>query len=515
MKTLKFTLNDGVHTGNWMKTDNLDLKIVVFFSGVIIMVLEILGFRILAPYFGYSVYVSGSLIGIIMTALSLGYFLGGKLADRKPQKQLLFQLILLADVYLILITVFYSDLIEFLAHFGLIYGSILSSVILFGPSMILLGMVPPFIIKLMTRDASIVGSIAGNITAIGTIGSIVGTFGATFILIPKIGSHLTMCVSSTVLLIIALWGLVFKRKEYMVLVFLVFLLGFSTRQTDPDIIFQKETPYNLIKVTQERNGDLILKLNSDLWAQSIYRPDSNLVGGYFDYFNVAPIISDAKEILILGMGAGTSAKQYLHYFDVNVDAVEIDPGIIETGKMYFGLNESSRLHIFAEDARPFLQKSDKKYDVIELDVYHGGIYAPFYVLTKEFFESIHEHLNPNGVMAVNVICTYEKEKRTLLVNAVGKTLSTVFPSIYKIEMFQNYLLLVTKSPTDLNMLKGKLRSYDVHPELEEVVSIGARVISELNVPGDSTVLTDDKSPVAEITYRMMAESLQGPYSAVH
>ncbi len=498
-----------------MKTENLDLKIVVFFSGFIIMVLEILGFRILAPYFGYSVYVSGSLIGIVMIALALGYFLGGKLADRKPQKQILFQLILLADVYLIFITVFYSDLIGFLSQFGLIYGSMLSSVMLFGPSMILLGMVPPFIIKLMTRDASIVGSIAGNITAMGTIGSIAGTFGATFILIPKIGSHLTMCMSSTILLVIALWGLVFKRKEYMVLVFLVFLLGFSTRQADPDIIFQKETPYNLIKVIQEKNGDLILKLNSDLWVQSIYRPDSNLMGGYFDYLNVAPIISDAKEVLILGMGAGTSAKQYINFFDVNVDAVEIDPGIIETGKMYFGLNESSRLHIFAEDARPFLQNSDKKYDVIELDVYHGGIYAPFYVLTKEFFESIQEHLNTNGVMAVNVICTYEKEKRTLLVNAVGKTLSTVFPSIYKIEMFQNYLLLATKLPTDLNMVKRKLRSYDVHPDLKEIVSISARVISELDIPDDSTVLTDDKSPVAEITYTMMAESLQGPYSILH
>lgn len=503
-------LNEEVPGIGRMGTPYTDLKIIVFLSGAIIMILEILGFRILAPHFGYSVYVSGSLVGIVMVALALGYFFGGRLADRKPEKLILFKLILLADIYLIIITVFYLDLIESIAKFGIIYGSVLSSVFLFGPSIILLGMVPPFIIKLMTKDTSIVGSVAGNITAIGTVGSILGTFGATFILIPKIGSHLTMQVSAVVLMLIALWGLVVKRKEYAVLLLLFFVFGISSEQHDPSIIHKRETPYNLIKVTRHKNGRLFLKLNSNLWIHSIYNPDSELTGSYYDYVNIAPVIADAKDVLVLGMGAGTSVRQLLHFFDVNVDAVEIDPGIIETGKDFFGLQESSRLRIYAEDARPFLQNTDKKYDVINLDVYHGGIYAPFYVLTKEFFRSVYDHLNQDGVLAINVICTYKKENRTLLVNAVGKTIDTVFPSIYKIEMFQNYLLIATKSATGLETIKGRLDAYNGNPELKEVMQSGLAAISHLPISDDAIVLTDDRSPVAEITYKMMSASLKDP-----
>ena len=207
-----------------------DLKITAFFSGAIIMVLEILGFRVLAPYFGYSVYVSGSLIGIVMVALSFGYFSGGQLADRRPQKSLLYKLLLAADIYVIIISFFYINLLETLSGLGVVYGAIASSFILFAPSMMLLWMVPPFIIRLMTNDPNIVGSIAGDITAIGTIGSIIGTFGATFILIPKLGSHWTMYMCSILLLLIAVLGLAVRRKGYLLLILIVFIFNIFPRE---------------------------------------------------------------------------------------------------------------------------------------------------------------------------------------------------------------------------------------------------------------------------------------------
>lgn len=498
-------------TGHKTWTRYTDLKIVVFCSGAIIMVLEILGFRILAPFFGYSVYVSGSLIGIVMVALSLGYYLGGQLADRKPEKPILFQLILIADIYIITMSFLYTNLIGSLSTLGVIYGSILSSVILFCPSMILLGMVPPFIIKLMAKDTSIIGSVAGDITAIGTIGSIAGTFGATFFLIPAVGSHWTMYICSIVLLLVAVWGLSMQKKKYIFLLVMVSIFNIFPEQSEPNTIYKKESLYNLIKVTQNTDGGLLLKLNSDMWVHSIYRPDSRLVYDYFDYLNVVPIIADAHDILILGMGAGTSAKQYLHYFDTNIDAVELDPGVIEVGKKYFGLTESDRFHIYAEDARPFLRTAGKMYDVISIDIYHGGVYAPFYVLTKEFFASVYDHLTPNGVMVINVISPYEQKNRTLLVDAVGNTISTVFPSTYKIELFLNHILFATKSGTSLNTIKNRLYAYQGDRELRKLVLSVVNDISYFQAGNSSIVLTDDKSPVAELTYEMMSGVYNDPH----
>jgi len=487
-----------------MKNRYTDLKITAFFSGAIIMVLEILGFRILAPYFGYSVYVSGSLIGIVLAALSLGYYFGGKLADKKPKQQLLFQLVLIADIYVIIISFFYTYLVRTFSSFGVIYGSIISAVVLFAPSMILLGMIPPFIIRLMTKDPHVVGSVAGDITAIGTVGSIIGTFGSTFFLIPRLGTHWTLYICSLVLLLIAVWGLAVQRKRYAALLCLIFVFNIFPQEVGPHVLFQKESPYNLVNVTKEPDGKYYLKLNDDKLFHSVYNPDSDLVNGYYDLMNIAPVITDAKEILVLGMGAGTSVKQFLKYFDANVDAVEIDPVVIEAGKTYFGLKESSRLHFYAEDARPFLRNSEKLYDVIELDMYHGGVYAPFYVLTKEFFQSVYDHLTPGGIMVINVLSPYHPENRMLLVNAVGKTMSTVFPSIYKIEMFLNHLLFASRSEIDLQTIRARLRSYKGNPELNATVRESSGALLPLSIDRDAMVLTDDRAPVAGITYRMIS-----------
>ncbi|MBI4843474.1 MAG: fused MFS/spermidine synthase [Nitrospirae bacterium] len=494
-----------------MKNHATGLKITAFLSGAVIMVLEILGFRILSPYFGYSVYVSGSLIGIVMVALALGYYAGGHIADRRPKKIILFQLILAADIYIIIISFFYKDLLASFSGLGVIYGAIVSSIVLFAPSMILLAMVPPFIIRLMTHDSSEVGKVAGDITAIGTIGSIIGTFSATFILIPWIGSHWTMYLCSVILLFTAVWGLAAQKKKYALLILLSFAFNLFPPKTEPGTLFEKESPYNLVKVTETDNGRRILTLNSNKWFHSVYNPHSELVNGYYDYLNIAPALTDAKEILILGMGAGTSAKQFLSFFDADVDAVEIDPLVIEAGKEYFGLKESVRLRIYAEDARPFLQNSGKFYDVIELDVYHGGVYAPFYVLTKEFFRSVYDHLSPGGIIAINVLSPAMRENRTLLVDTVGKTLSSVFPSIYKIDITYNHLLFATKEKTDLYSIKNMLMEYKGAKEIENITAEASKKILSLEIKEDALVLSDDKAPVDEITYRMMSGANKIPH----
>jgi spermidine synthase len=180
--------------------------------------------------------------------------------------------------------------------------------------------------------------------------------------------------------------------------------------------------------------------------------------------------------------------------------------VIDVGRKYFGLKDGGRLHVYAEDARPFLQNSGKMYDVIELDLYHGGVYAPFYVLTKEFFQTVYDHLTPDGVMVINVLSLHQQrqENTLLLVNTVGKTMSTVFPSIYKIEMFLNHLLFASRTRIDLSTIRERLKSYDGDPELNDAIHEASLDLSPLYVSKDGIVLTDDKSPVDELTYRMVS-----------
>lgn len=487
-----------------MKSNCVALKIVAFVSGTVIMILEILGFRVLSPYFGYSVYVSGSLIGIVMIGLSLGYYLGGQLADRRPSEGILYKIIFAADIYVILISFFYLPLLHSFTRFGVIYGSVISSFVLFAPSILLLGMVPPFIIRLLTKDPSVVGSIAGDITAIGTVGSIIGTFGATFLLIPGIGSHYTMYLCSVLLLLISVWGLTRQRKRYALLLLIIFVFNLFPPATDSDILYQKESLYNLVKVKKNKDNKMALLLNNNDWQHSFYDPNSKLTGMYFDYFNIAPILTKAKEILVLGMGAGTSTKQFLEFFDAHVDAVEIDPTVIEVGKQYFGVPESDRLKIYIGDARPFLNNTEKKYDVIELDVYHGGVYVPFYILTREFFQEAYDHLSDNGMLAVNVLSLLKKEKGNLLVETIGKTIGSVFPSVYQIGMLSNHILFGTKGKPNLFALRDRLVSYKGEPEMEFIARYAATGLYYFDEKADSVIFTDDKAPVEEITYEMMS-----------
>jgi len=249
---------------------------------------------------------------------------------------------------------------------------------------------------------------------------------------------------------------------------------------------------------------MALLLNNSDWQHSLYDPNSKLTGMYFDYFNVAPILTEAKDILVLGMGAGTSTKQFLEFFDAHVDAVEIDPTVIEVGKQYFGIPESDRLKIYTGDARPFLNNTEKTYDVIELDVYHGGVYVPFYILTREFFQEAYDHLSDDGILAVNVLSLLKKEKGNLLVETIGKTIGSVFPSVYQIGMLSNHILFGTKGKPNLFALRDRLESYKGEPEMEYIAKYAATGLYYFNEKADSVIFTDDKAPVAEITYEMMS-----------
>ena len=389
------------------------LQITAFVTGALVMILEILGFRMFAPYFGYSVYVSGMLIGIVLVAMTIGAYLGGVWADKRPSFSFLFKLLLAADVYLFLIAFFYGSLLGWLSALGVLAGTFWASMIIFAPPMLLLGLVTPFIVKLIAKEHNI-GLTVGKVTAVGTLGSIIGTFLVTFYLIPVLGTHITLYATSAVLLVVSVTALLFEHKAYGLFIGLIFLFNPIPVRSEGNIVFQTESAYNLVKVVSA-GSRLYLKLNDDRWLQSSHS-DSDTTGLYYDYLNLGPLLAKGKDILILGMAGGTSAMQFRNFFDANVEGVDIDPKVVEASHAYFNVpRDDPKLKIIVDDARPFLSKSDKKYDVIEVDMYQGGIYVPFYVVTQEFFQLVYTHLKEGGVMVMNVYSPtqYDAEARIL------------------------------------------------------------------------------------------------------
>ncbi len=485
------------------------LPATAFICGFCVMGLELLGFRLFGPTFGYSSYVNGSLIGIVMAALCVGYVIGGRLADKRPRPLVLYRMILAAGGYLFVILLLYRKVLDIsYLKLGTILGSMVATCAIYGAPTVLLGTVSPFIIRLLTVDKD-VGKIAGGIYGLSTIGSILGTFLTPFFLIHALGSHMTLVLLSSIVLIVGIAGLASQSQKWAASLALVAIAPFSFPREGRDVLLRKESFYNDIRVVKRQDGKRALSVNRwtsysvEVSEKNRYLTDRS----YYDYFNAAALLTEPREILILGMGAGTSVKQYQHFFPkARIDAVEIDPEIIRIAKdeRYFGVREGPKMKIFAEDARPFLRKSKKKYDMIELDMFQGGPYVPFYVTTKEFFGLVAEHLLPGGLTVMNILSL--RDDATLLCS-IEKTLKTVFPTVLavRVEKSSNYLLVGLKKrmavPGEVTTaLKEKM--FD-QPALRTVVNNFIDNIVFLPENDEAHVFTDDKADVERLTFRMV------------
>ncbi|MBN2368259.1 fused MFS/spermidine synthase [Candidatus Woesearchaeota archaeon] len=486
------------------KAMNLLLMITAFIAGFVTMVLEIVGFRIFAPYFGYSIFVSGTLISIVMVALTLGAYVGGYLADKKGDYNTIFFWIFLSMVYVFAALVTYKPILAFFADMFLT-GVVLASVILFAFPMVVLSMVSPYLIKLIAEKEE-VGKAAGNISAIGTVGAIIGTVSATFLFIPAIGSFATFFICGLSLMMIV--TVYFAAKNKFVFLNLLFILTifFNTGSTEANVILETESVYNLIKVVQVEESKHWLQLNDNQNVQSIYDPN-NLHDEryYFYYVNTAPLMNNASSLLVLGMGAGTCALEMIDFYGLEVDAVEIDPKVAEVAEDYFGLDTvKDKITIHVDDARPFLRRIDKKYDLVQVDMFQGGFYAPFYVLTQEFFEETKAVLNPDGIVVVNVLYPIQHKEGSLLFHSIGNTMTKVFKNVYFLNLnYFNVIMFATDEDVTLEQIKERVRT-GAPPEFERSEEI-ANSLQQYNYNPGSIILTDDKAPIDYLTFRVLAE----------
>jgi spermidine synthase len=495
--------------------------IIAFFSGLAVLAVEMSASRLLSPYFGDSQLVWANLIGLIMIYLAAGYYLGGRLADRYPSATLLYQLTAWAGFAIGLIPFVSRPILRFaLSGFesysvGLILGSLLGILLLFTIPVVLLGCVSPFAIRLQSRAVISTGQTAGTIYALSTMGSILGTFLPTLVLIPFLGTATTFLLCSLMLLSVSLAGL-FQRMGlravwYLVLPLSILLLklllpGGLVKPTD-GLVFEKESVYNYIQVV-DQPGRRVLMLNEGQALHSAYRPGQVLSGGVWDYFVLAPYFTalpnpeQIRSVCMVGLAAGTAAKEYTAvYGPMPIRGLELDPEVVEVGRRFFDMNEEN-LSVTVQDARYFLAGTDEEYDVIIGDAYRQP-YIPFHLTTREFFSLAREHLNPGGVVLVNVGRTASDFR---LVETMASTMSQVFPTVLILDVpgVTNSLVIGTDQETTVDRVQARLGNVSN----EWLSSVAAQAVGRIRAfDGPGLVLTDDKAPVEHLTHLIVLRYL--------
>ena len=469
--------------------------------------------RLLAPYFGTSLYVWGVLIGLVLIYLSAGYVIGGRLADRRPDDALLFQITAWAGLWIgVIPLVSYPILLASQQGFkdlsvGLVAGTLLAVVLMFAVPVILLGCVSPFAIRLLLKNVETGGNTAGRVYALSTAGSILGTFLPVFWFIPTYGTRPTLEGFGLVLVVVSVLGLWPRRRLYasfavaVLLAWIALPVGIKPPAVGT-LLTEKDSAYNYIQVVQTGTTTELI-LNEGQAIHSIYNSQDNLTHGYWDYLLVANAFQSAqasapspRSVAILGLAGGTTARQYrLAYGDsVDITGVEIDPAILDIGHRYFHLGDA-HAHEVVSDARYWLDTQAGHYDVIVLDAYRQP-YIPFHLTTEEFFAQVRDHLNPGGVAAVNVGRTQTDYR---LVAAIASTMAAVYTNVYLIDdpNFENTLVFGTTEPVSIDNIKHNLGL--VSAPLASSAAQTALAEGRLRVsPYHGQVYTDDLAPVEQL-----------------
>ncbi|NPV78076.1 MAG: fused MFS/spermidine synthase [Anaerolineae bacterium] len=504
------------------------LYVTVFVSGLTTLAVEMAASRLLGSVFGTSNLVWASIIGLILIYLAAGYFLGGYWADRSPTFRTFYKILVWASVGIVIVPVIARPILQLAANafdhleIGILAGSFGSVLVLLVIPMILLGTASPFAIRLAVQDGKTVGSVSGKIYATSTIGSFIGTFLPVLLLIPTIGTHRTFLVSGSFLLLIALaglwlyagWKAVIPYLWTLVLIPALFVWGLpgGTKNTTGQV-YETESAYNYIQVL-EQDGYTLLRLNEGQGIHSIYHPDKTNYFGPWEQVLVAPFFNPApypleqvKRLAIIGLAAGTTAREASLVYDaIEIDGYEIDPEIVRVGRLYFDMNEPN-LNVIVQDGRWGLEHSPYQYQIISIDAYRPP-YIPFHLTTQEFFQIARRHLTNNGVMVINV-GRAPNDRR--LINALGSTILTVFPTIHVVDIPNtfNSMLFATVQPTTAdNFLENLLylsRAQSTPSLLLDTMKITAANLQK--PPEAGPVFTDDKAPVEWITNNMVLSFL--------
>ncbi|MBT7071172.1 MAG: fused MFS/spermidine synthase [Anaerolineae bacterium] len=503
----------------------------VFVSGMTTLAAELSASRLIGNVFGTSNLVWAAIIGLMLLYLTLGYTLGGKQADKFPYAEGMYKVLAWGAFTLGIVPYIANPVLRAAAtafdglQVGVMVGAFVAVLVLFSIPITLLGMISPYAIRLSMDDAEKAGKISGNIYAISTLGSFLGTYLPVLVLIPTVGTTKTFLFFSLFLLFVALAGLAKSAGTKKMLPYLLMVVAIATlalinggrniKKTEGQV-YETESAYNYIEVLQ-RGTETHLRLNDGQGVHSVYDPNTLDYDGPWSQFLVGPFFNtpphaatDVQRIAIVGLAAGTSARQATAVFgEIPIDGFEIDPKIIEVGEEYFGMADLTNLDAHAEDGRWGLAHSPYQYDIIAVDAYRPP-YIPWHMTTVEFFSVAHERLSPTGVLTINVGRLPDDRR---LINGLATTIAQVFPSIYIMDIpyTLNSIIYATKQPTSEHFLAENFYLMDNSNSAHPLLLDAMQTAWLYRQPGyeTTTIFTDDLAPIEWITNDMILGFMLG------
>ncbi len=422
------------------------LPISVFITGACVLIIEIVAVRVLSPHFGNTIFTVSSVISVILAALSVGYYAGGKFADKHPTMRWFFGIILVSGLVVVVIHFLGILLLPILSlSFSLVSGPLISSALLFLVPAILLGTLSPYAIKLQSiqEPGQGVGSVSGKIFFWSTLGSIIGSLLAGFVLIPNFGIDYIFISTGVVLFLLGFIPLIvfgFDKKRliksaFAILIF-VGVASFTVQQIKGKALYSKDGVYEKITIYDSTQGSRPIRIfQQDRSASGAMFLDTDdptdLVYGYTKYYSLYKIFNpDVKNALIIGGGAYSIPKALLAELpNATIDVSEIEPSLFDLAKQYFKVEDNPNLHNYTEDGRRFLRDSEKKYDLIFSDVYYSLFSIPAHFTTREFFVVAKEKLSDDGVFVANLIGDLSRQQPSLIFAEI-KTFQSIFPNSY-------------------------------------------------------------------------------------
>lgn len=508
------------------------LLYIVFITGAVVLAVEIMAVRILAPFFGNTIFSFSSVISIILMALSVGYWHGGRLADKRPDKSFFYLLVSVAGSTVIIAHFVSQFILPLLSdHFSLSLGPLVATFILFFIPGYFFGLLSPFVVKLRSHELPErgVGQVSGEVFFSSTLGSILGSLLSGFVLIPYVGISVSMYAMGILIVLIGIVGRYTKTSYKSVDIFFYFILIFAlclpllevkesaALEADDKILFSKDGLYEKVMVVDKTiRGQPVRVLFQDRsYSSGIVLPTGELAFPYAYYYKLYNFFNDSsslKHALVLGAGAGTLAKEiHGEYPGAVVDVVDIEPMLFDLAREYFMVPEDENIREHVADGRQFLRTSEQQYDLIFGDIFSSLYSIPFQVMTEEYCALLYNRLTDGGVYVGNYLSSLDTQPPSLLGSVVA-TFSEVFDSVYIFAVNspeftgpQNIMLVATKGayvPKLTEMALANAEDRTVRGFVKNFVKLE----ETFPVLSQYEVFTDDLAPVELRSMELMRDA---------
>ncbi len=504
------------------------LPFVVFLTGACVLIIEVVAMRILSPYYGNTIFTVSSIISIVLAALSVGYYFGGKLADKYPTEKFFYSIILVSGLSVILLHFLMLFVLPVLGYnLSITVGPLVFAILLFFLPSLLLGTLSPFAIKLQEQYFSDkgIGSIAGEIFFWSTLGSIFGSLFAGFVLIPQFGINTIVMVVAVTLIILGLSPLIkigMRKKSIFKIIFFsvigiilisvigIILISVISQFKNSDVVYSHDGIYEKITIfDRQYAGKPTRFFQLDRGNSGAMFLDSDeLVFDYTKYYALYKVFKpDVKRALVIGGGAYSIPKALLKDLpNATVDVSEIEPSLFELAQKYFKVNKTERLNNYTDDGRRLLHDTNKEYDLIFSDVYYSLYSIPAHFTTQEFFNTAKDKLSNDGVFIANLIGDLSRQKPSLIMSEI-KTFRSIFPNSY-------FFAVDTPNKTDLQNIifvgynsNKKIDFSDIKITKNDNPIIQSLGIKNINLDrfeiSQYPILTDNFSPVEFLTSRLL------------